>query len=235
MDFETVAWTQDSDANPFRDWNYVYVKYCDGSMHMGQRTEVSDDTWGLYFSGHHSITAIISDLSRTGNSTLNTTGANVIFSGGSAGGVGTFANYEYVATLLPDAKVVGAPVGGFPPEIFIYEGKGAVAPAEDLTDEHFQVAVDLYDAYVPEACANDKKKADRWKCGIPHIVYPHLTIPLFITEALTDSCVLCEFEGLACLGGVYPIIEEAREYSNEYGRNASMNMQQVLETGPARG
>ncbi len=44
-------------------------------------------------------------------------GSTVILSGGSAGGIGAFGNVDFVAGLLPDTLVLGAPVGGFPPEL----------------------------------------------------------------------------------------------------------------------
>jgi hypothetical protein len=108
--------TPDS-RNPFAAWNMVYLQYCDGSMHSGARTAPSAETWNLWFAGHHTIAATLSDLSRRAG--LNATAASsstgekvtVVFSGGSAGGVGVFSNYEFVAESLPHALVLGAPVG----------------------------------------------------------------------------------------------------------------------------
>jgi hypothetical protein len=104
--------------NPFASWNVVYLQYCDGSMHSGARTAPGAETFGLWFSGHHIIAAALDHLSQ--NAGLNATGSTatasrkvqVVFSGGSAGGVGVFSNVEYVAQSLPHAIVLGAPVGG---------------------------------------------------------------------------------------------------------------------------
>ena len=77
-------------------WNMVYLQYCDGSMHSGARVSATNDTFGLYFSGHHTIAAVLQHLSL--HDTLNASeGVRVVFAGGSAGGVGVFSNVEYVA------------------------------------------------------------------------------------------------------------------------------------------
>ena len=40
----------------------VYLQYCDGSMHSGARVSATNDTFGLYFSGHHTIAAVLEQL-----------------------------------------------------------------------------------------------------------------------------------------------------------------------------
>jgi hypothetical protein len=114
----TTDLTTSEPENPFSNWNMVYLQYCDGSMHSGARTSATAETFGLWFSGHHTIAATLNHLSV--HSSLNATASamaaghkvQVVFSGGSAGGVGVFSNYEFVAESLPSANVLGAPVGG---------------------------------------------------------------------------------------------------------------------------
>ena len=49
--------------NPvFADANVVFVPYCTGDVHAGQRANASAATWGLYFSGHRNLDAIVSHL-----------------------------------------------------------------------------------------------------------------------------------------------------------------------------
>merc|ERR1711957_123893 len=122
VDFDDFAWSQEDERNPFAQWNQVFVPYCCGSMHSGRRTEASDETFGLYFSGHHTVRAVVDYLSV--GSGMNETGNLVVFGGGSAGGVGVFANYEWVTRTMPQARVLGAPIGGFPPEIQFFTGLG---------------------------------------------------------------------------------------------------------------
>eukprot|EP00041_Stephanoeca_diplocostata_P015963 m.310091 g.310091 ORF g.310091 m.310091 type:complete len:105 (-) comp20207_c0_seq14:2094-2408(-) len=50
---DSVAFLSTDERNPFRDWNLVFAPYCSGDMHSGQRTEATNETFGLYFSGYH--------------------------------------------------------------------------------------------------------------------------------------------------------------------------------------
>ena len=62
------------------------------------------------------ITSLVASTS------LGAAGTFVAFAGGSAGGLGVFSNVDYVASLLPHAKVVGVPIGAYVPEIAWYQG-----------------------------------------------------------------------------------------------------------------
>ena len=75
-------------GNPFAAWNTIWLKYCDGSIHTGQRTNATADTFGLYFSGHNSIHAMITSL--VASTSLGAAGTFVAFAGGSAGGFRIF-------------------------------------------------------------------------------------------------------------------------------------------------
>ena len=57
--------------------------------------------------------------------------------------------------------------------------------------------MELYQSYLPEACVRAVGSADAYKCELPHFSYPHLTVPVFVIEAITDSVVLGGFEGVA--------------------------------------
>jgi hypothetical protein len=46
----------------FCNWNHVDVTYCSQDLHSGQVTTPSDNTWGLYFSGHLIFQSILDDL-----------------------------------------------------------------------------------------------------------------------------------------------------------------------------
>ena len=184
------------------------MQYCDGSMHSGARTSASDETFGLWFSGHHTIAATIDHLSRHTGLNASAPAAraggghaaqqktHVVFSGGSAGGVGVFSNFEYVQAVLPHATVLGAPIGGFVPEIHWFTGAHHTTPPDDLRTPAFRRLVELYQSYLPEACVR-AMGADAYKCELPHFSYPHLTVPVFIIEAITDSVVLGGFEGVS--------------------------------------
>ena len=129
MDLGEISFMTADEQNPFREWNQVYVRYCDGSMWMANRTNNDDpETGGLWITGHNNVAALIAQLSgeqeieygarKVMLRSIAEPGSTVILSGGSAGGIGAFNNVDFLARTLPDSFVLGAPVGGFPPELF---------------------------------------------------------------------------------------------------------------------
>ena len=97
--------------NPdFFDAHRVYVPYCTGDVHGGQRNATSPDTWGLWFDGHLNVKRIIADLtekSGMGNAT------QILLTGSSAGGIGTFVNADWLTSQFPEATVKAAPQAGW--------------------------------------------------------------------------------------------------------------------------
>ena len=179
FNFSSIAFTSDDAKNPFQHWNLIFVPYCDGGLHSGQKTVADESTYNLYFSGHHTIDATIQYLSAAHN--MNTSESVVVFSGGSAGGVGAFNNLDFVVRSLPDAKVLGAPVGGFPPTVHFFPG--VAPPAEALRDIDFARIVPLFDSYMNAACVKAHAASDAYTCLIPYKMYQYLETPVFISEA----------------------------------------------------
>ena len=106
------------------NWNHVHVPYCSQDLHGGQRTEPSQDSWGLYFAGRYIFDAIVDDLVAKhglGDAT------EIILSGDSAGGIGTWYHLDRLAQRFPKARVVGAPVAGF---YFYVRGRRGAARRE---------------------------------------------------------------------------------------------------------
>eukprot|EP00039_Didymoeca_costata_P014968 m.247611 g.247611 ORF g.247611 m.247611 type:complete len:388 (-) comp16128_c0_seq10:43-1206(-) len=228
FNLDSVSLTCTDPRNPFHDWNMVYVPYCDGSMWSGARTTASNDTYGLYFSGHNTIESMLVYLSANHN--LNASGNFIVFSGGSAGGIGVFNNYEYVAERL-QGTVVGAPVGGFPPAVEWYTGKNSSVPEEDAHDSAFQAHYNLYGAHVNQACFRALIPSnEEYKCLVPHLAYHYMTTPMFILEAITDAVVMCGFEGLACDEHNLLTNKQVWNFINDYADNATQNFLQVNAT-----
>ncbi len=85
--------------NPFWNWTHVFVPYCSGDVYIGTQRHKNFD--GLYFAGHNTMAAIVDHL-------INTTGLaraqNVLLSGGSAGGIGTFQSADWMGARLGAAR-----------------------------------------------------------------------------------------------------------------------------------
>lgn len=219
FNLSSVSFMSYSDANPFRDWNMVFVPYCSGDMHSGQRTTKSNSTFGLYFAGYENVKATVKYLAI--NYGLNTTGNTLVWSGGSAGGVGVFSTVDLVASSLPDLRVVGAPVGGFPPDLHWSTIKGATPPEEDARTPAFAVNNALYDAVLPPLCAK-ALASESYKCGVPHLAYPYLSTPSFIMESITDIVIMCGFEGMPCSPPQKALLNpDVWGEINAYGHNAT--------------
>jgi hypothetical protein len=191
MDLNTVPFMSTSEANPFRDWNQVFGKYCDGSMWTGARESPSN---GLWWSGHHSVAALADFIKSSGQAN------EIILSGGSAGGIGVFNNVDFFKEHFEDSvMILGAPVGGFPPQLVWYTGPNATIPEEDGRDSNAVSLVDLYGAYLPKKCTDALAPSNQAPlCVYPYHVYDYVQTPVFIIEAFSDSVIMCDFSGLAC-------------------------------------
>jgi ribosome maturation protein SDO1 len=89
--------------NPFANWTHVFVPYGSGDVYIGTQKHRNED--GLFFAGHNTMEAIVSHLL---NTTSLRSATHVLLSGGSAGGIGTFQNADWMGEALKDA---GAPKG----------------------------------------------------------------------------------------------------------------------------
>ena len=77
---------QDTKENPrLREWNRVFIPYCSQDLWTGRRTAKSAETFGVFFSGHHIIDAVLSRLQqRFGLAHAS----EILLTGESAGGIG---------------------------------------------------------------------------------------------------------------------------------------------------
>jgi hypothetical protein len=90
--------------NPVRDWNFIYVPYCTGDVHMGAApdTPVPGFAFGQpqqfvgYTNIHHFLDRIVPTFSDT---------SHVLVTGISAGGFGAAFNYDRIADAFTDSKV----------------------------------------------------------------------------------------------------------------------------------
>jgi hypothetical protein len=80
-------------ANPVKDWNYVYVPYCTGDVHMGAKDDgmVAGVTGTQHFMGRPNLKAFLNRIVPTFESA-----DKVVLTGVSAGGFGASSNAAYV-------------------------------------------------------------------------------------------------------------------------------------------
>lgn len=88
--------------NPVRDWNQVYVPYCDGSVHAGDQ-DVDTDNDGVtdrFHRGLHNLSAALDVAANTFPAPRR-----IVLAGNSGGGLGTVFALPLVRYLYPDAQI----------------------------------------------------------------------------------------------------------------------------------
>ena len=176
----------DPNANPdLADWNHIHVGYCSQDLWSGQQTEPND--WGILFSGRHVVEAVIQDLTKRYNMGDAT---DIILTGDSAGGIGSWLHMDWLTETFPKARVVGAPVAGFYFYAYPYTGTNhttsVLAPFEP---QYWPDHVKLWDSYVDESCAAAHPSNPSF-CMLANNSYPWISTPTFIAESQTDKVVL---------------------------------------------
>lgn len=86
-------------GNPLDGWNVVYVPYCDGSVFGGDNV-VEYDSGTVYHRGQANISAGL-DVMRANFPDPS----EIVVSGSSAGGYGTFTGYGVMRVAYPDKKI----------------------------------------------------------------------------------------------------------------------------------
>lgn len=112
---ETYLWIEEYglassyEENPVRDWNFVYVPYCNGSSYMGDRNadydgdgDVDHWHWGL-----KTTSAALRLMKEQFPET-----EEILIAGCSAGGAGTIFSVPVVRLQFPDAKIFVLNISG---------------------------------------------------------------------------------------------------------------------------
>eukprot|EP01083_Nonionella_stella_P001229 3594_1 len=185
--------------NPDFNGHHVYIPYCGGDVHAGARQNNKDPaTWGFYFQGHLIITNIIEYLIKNLQMDI---AANVLVSGCSAGGIGTFANGDWISRRLhqENAKmtVKAAPVAGWFFAGNCTDEQNAEwdwAPPNDYphwsTNRTGGIGHDnssqlLWESYLDTECTS--KVTPSWHCGTVHVGYKYMQTPIMVLENMYDS------------------------------------------------
>ena len=165
---------QDREANPFRDWNMVFVPYCTGDLHGGDapnRTVPGLELFGAQqFVGSSNMSAVMNRIGNAGREARQ-----VVLTGESAGGLGSLLTYGLVADSLSPAPVdLLNDSGPFPPS------NSAFPPARQ------QQWTSLWNlgSVLPDACASCRE-TDGLEHLLPHYAttYPERSFGLISYRA----------------------------------------------------
>jgi hypothetical protein len=94
--------------NPLRDWNFVYVPYCTGDLHMGVRPDgLVPNVGPQKFVGFDNMKLFLPRIAATFPGP-----SQVLLTGASAGGMGTFGHLENVQDTFPEVRVAAVDDAG---------------------------------------------------------------------------------------------------------------------------
>jgi hypothetical protein len=87
--------------NPVRDWNFVYVPYCTGDLHMGSKPDgLVPNVGPQRFVGFQNMKLFVPRIAATFPGATD-----VLLTGASAGGAGSFGLLEAVQAAFPQVRV----------------------------------------------------------------------------------------------------------------------------------
>ncbi len=138
----------DEPENPLSEWSQLFVSYCTGDVHIGNRdatyTREGGETYTVHHNGRTNAEAALDYVASE-----MPTPKKILVAGGSAGGVASPAYTPLIARRFPDAEVVqfGSGANGFrvPPEVWnawasipvlqgLYDNPGISADTLQFTD-----------------------------------------------------------------------------------------------------
>ena len=156
----------------------VWVGYCDGSSFSGR---VSGLHHGLHYRGRPNLDAVLDSL--IAKNQLDKA-SDVVFTGGSAGGLTTYLQVDHVKSRLPAVKTVkGLGDAGWFLDAPTWNG-------ETVSRTEFTYAFNMWNSStgVNDACVANNA-AEAWRCIFAQYTYPHIATPTFVAEGGYDSCV----------------------------------------------
>eukprot|EP00823_Brevimastigomonas_motovehiculus_P006015 TRINITY_DN4726_c0_g1_i1.p1 TRINITY_DN4726_c0_g1~~TRINITY_DN4726_c0_g1_i1.p1 ORF type:complete len:382 (+),score=66.58 TRINITY_DN4726_c0_g1_i1:101-1246(+) len=230
------GWYLASDYCPYNPdfctWSRVMNPYCTQDLHAGQITTPSSSTWGLYFSGHLIIKAMLDALDKTPYNLLEAT--DIIVHGMSAGGIGVWMNVGYIAKRYPKARVTAVPIAGHYFYATFYEGLNHTNEGmADFREAAFPRTYTLYNAYVEESCktAYEQKGLSAGACMLSNNSFPFIAQESFVVQAQTDQVVLTGHDQWP---EKYMYEKPEQEFIKQWYSNMTVALKPLLDQSDAR-
>lgn len=212
--------------NPFANWNQVFVRYCSSDLWSGRApaltVQANDPATGkpveymIAMTGSFVLDAALATLNRDpGTAPLTyvrtraplpdlSDAAEVVFAGGSAGGVGVVFNLDRVAALLaagPNRPIVRGLIDSATTPDLSKLGWGATEACRTNGRCTYETAVSARDTqalnrHLDESCVEwhaRNRPGTEWLCtDVEHVMANHLTTPYFVRMGLTDRLISSE-------------------------------------------
>eukprot|EP01084_Bolivina_argentea_P009109 17049_1 len=159
------------------NWNTVFLRYCDGASFSGNnnsQTVVNNGTKQLYFRGFHILT---NSLQQIWNDLGLNVATDVILSGCSAGGEGTYYHADYVRdNFVPsNASFMAIPESGF----FLASANQQGGGAFDL--HNMTIAMNQ------ECIKHYEMQNESYLCGSAQYTMPYIKSKAFALQSKFDA------------------------------------------------
>ena len=225
------------ERNPFHDWNHVYMRYCSGDTWVGTNTEESGPgRFGLWFSGHYQVEAALTYVRDTWG-IGSEEGGQFMLAGGSAGGIGTNNNCNFVQSFFGDnVETRCSPQAG----LFFPQN----TEAEWLKRFHFPEGMSmnrigalyiskLFDSYLDPGCVEyAKAKGDHIEyCWEASYLLPHIKPKILVAQNFWDKN---QIDNILCWESHIPLIGCSHKYMREF-KNHTVTQLTNLATKTMKG
>jgi hypothetical protein len=190
--------------NPdFFDWNHIYLEYCNGDFWVGTSPKPVNPWPGqgeekFVFAGQLHLSQVIDEY--LSKEVYGQAPEEFILTGGSAGGIGTIVNADWLAARLPaTTKFRAMPQGGFFGQHLDDFQEFVSNTTHPLDEDWPSWFLNLDDGrYIGPAekrCIADHGQSKRVVCMSPFWMYPYTTAPMFLVQAAVDYEQVFEFSG----------------------------------------
>jgi len=184
------------ETNPMRDWNYVFIRYCDGFSFVGgldqpEVVQVTNVTTKkvtnvtVWLRGRAILDAVIDDLLSDSGPGMHSA-TDVVIGGCSAGGMAVYLNCDHWATRIAATNtgthvVCLADAGWF--------------PLIDSTFSNTWFNGVFHNSYISRnasasmhpKCLADTNSSTQWQCAMPQVAARYVETPLFAYQARYDA------------------------------------------------
>lgn len=189
-----------SDLNPFQEFSQVWVPYCSGDTWLGNSASSHISLLGMQMSGHLIIEAIVDWLL---NSTNFSAASDVILTGSSAGGIGTFHHIDWLAEKMSvhaltnknsAPKVAAFAIEGifFPQGFPVTVEQFAVGNRKPFSDFASKYLDLLQDPWLPPSCVQAARKDGFPEADCFNIakMFQYTKTPVFIGMNMFDALLV---------------------------------------------
>ena len=182
--------------NPrFFNWSFSFFHYCDGSSHSSNATlpaTVGNTTF--WNRGRPNLAANFAYLNSLGLGAAS----DVVYTGGSAGGLSVFLSLDYVRGILPNStRLYGAPDAGFFIDAPVYNN------ATQFTFREEFIGADAFWNSTGSRSLNARCLAafasEPWRCFFPNYYAPYIETPWHAMMSSYDLASLSMIYFLPCL------------------------------------